>query len=233
MASRHSGHRSRVKSEFMARGMEGWPPHRVLEMLLFYAIPQGDVNDLAHELIERFGSISGVFDAAIEDLKAVPGMGEHSAILLKMMPQIGQAYVADRAGKGHLVQRTEDAVGLLRPYFYGARNEMVYILCLDGKNKALGVRKVSEGTLDAAEINIRRLVEEAMSLRAMRVYLAHNHISNLAMPSMADWMTTDKLRPLLRAVGIELMDHIVFVDDDAVSMRETDYRARGRMYEIT
>lgn len=233
MASRHSGHRGRVKSEFLARGMEGWPPHRVLEILLFYAIPQGDVNDLAHELIERFGSLSGVFDAAIEDLMAVPGVGEHSAILLKMMPQIGQAYVADRASKGELVRCTVDAVELLRPYFYGARNEMVYVLCLDGKNKALGVRKISEGTLDSAEINVRRLVEEAMSLRAARVYIAHNHVSNLAMPSLADWMTTDTLKPLLRAMGIELLDHIVFVDDDAVSMRDTDPLARGRKYEIT
>ena len=233
MPSKHAGHRSRVKSEFLTRGMEGWPPHRVLEMLLFYAIPQGDVNGLAHDLIERFGSLSGVFDATIEDLKTVPGVGEHSAILLKMMPQIGQAYVADRASKGVLVRYAGDAVEQLRPYFYGARNEMVYILCLDSKSKVLGIRKVSEGTIDAAEINIRRLVEEALSLRAARVYLAHNHISNLAMPSLADWMSTDNLRPLLRGMGIELVDHIVFVDDYAVSLKETDPMNRGRVYEIT
>ena len=92
MPPKHAGHRSRVKSEFLTRGMEGWPPHRALEMLLFYAIPQGDVNGLAHDLIERFGSLSGVFDATIEDLKTVPGVGEHSAILLKMMPQIGHQF---------------------------------------------------------------------------------------------------------------------------------------------
>lgn len=233
MPSKHSGHRGRVKSEFLTRGMEGWPPHRVLEMLLFYAIPQGDVSGLSHDLIERFGSLSGVLDASIEDLKSVPGIGEHTAILLKMMPQIGRAYVADRAGRGNIVRFSNDAVEILRPYFFGARNEMIYILCLDSKCKVLGVRKVSEGTIDAAEINTRRLVEEALSLRAARIYLAHNHISNLAVPSMADWMSTDNLRPLLHGVGIELVDHIVFVDDDAVSMKETDPLARGRIYEIT
>ena len=232
MPSKHAGHRSRVKSEFLTRGMEGWPAHRVLEMLLFYAIPQGDVNGVAHDLIERFGSLSGVFDATIEDLKTVPGVGEHSAILLKMMPQIGQAYVADRASKGVLVRYAGDAVEQLRPYFYGARNEMVYVLCTDGKGKLLGVRKVSEGCVESAEINIRRTVEEAMALRAVRIYLAHNHISNLAMPSHADWAATDELRSILGNIGLTLVDHIVFVDDDAVSLRETDLYSGRKRYNV-
>ena len=84
MASIHSGHRSRVKTEFLARGMEGWADHRVLELLLFYAIPQGDVNGLSHALIDRFGSLSGVFDAPLDELKRVPGVGEHTAVLIKI-----------------------------------------------------------------------------------------------------------------------------------------------------
>ena len=59
----HTGHRGRVKEEFLTRGLAGWPDHRVLELILFYAIPQGDVNPLAHELIDRFGSLDRVLDA--------------------------------------------------------------------------------------------------------------------------------------------------------------------------
>ena len=68
---RHAGHRERVKQEFLARGAEGWPDHRVVELLLFYAIPQGDVNGLAHDLVERFGSLAGVLDASVDELKKV------------------------------------------------------------------------------------------------------------------------------------------------------------------
>ena len=233
MATNHSGHRSRVKKEFLARGLEGWPAHRVLEMLLFYAIPQGDVNALAHALIERFGSLSGVFDATVEDLKSVPGVGEHTAVLIKLMPAIGQAYVADRSGKGTLVRNRVDAAEILRPYFFGARNELMYILCLDGKGKLLGVRKVADGTIDAAEINIRRLVEEALSLRAAAIYVAHNHVSNLALPSSADWVTTDRLRELLLGMGIMLKDHLIFVDDDFVSIAASNSRYRGVSFDIS
>ena len=77
---RHTGHRERMKAEFLARGLEGWPDHRVLELLLFYTIPQGDVNDLAHELVERFGSLAGVLDASVEELKKVKGVGDHTAV---------------------------------------------------------------------------------------------------------------------------------------------------------
>ena len=79
----HDGHRQRVKKEFLTTGGQGWPEHRLLELLLFYAIPQGDVNGLAHALIQRFGSLSGVLDASAEELKKTPGVGDHTAALLK------------------------------------------------------------------------------------------------------------------------------------------------------
>ena len=219
MAS-HTGHRQRMKAEFLARGIEGWPDHRVLELLLFYAVPQGDVNGLAHELIERFGSLSGVLDASVELCK-VSGVGEHTAVLLRMLPALLGRYQASRTRLNDIVNSADDAYPWLEPYFFGARNEMVYVLCLDGKRQVLGVRKVAEGSIQMAEMNARRIAEEAMGLRAARVYVAHNHVSNLAIPSQADWLTTDTLRAILAPIGIELVDHLVFVDGDMVSMGES------------
>ncbi len=233
MPSIHAGHRSRVKAEFLARGMEGWADHRVLELLLFYAIPQGDVNALAHTLIDRFGSLSGVLDASPDELKKVPGVGDHTLALIKAVPALAGRYLDDRAGRGTVIRDAEDAIRELRPYFHGARNEMVYVLCMDGKSKLLGVRKVSEGCVESAEVNIRRTVEEAMGLRAVQLYLAHNHISNLALPSNADWAVTDQLRNILHSVGLTLVDHIVFSDDDAVSLRASGMYGRRKFYDVT
>ncbi len=217
----HTGHRKRVKTEFLACGMEGWPEHRVLELLLFYALPQGDVNGLAHELIERFGTLSGVLDASVDELCKVKGVSEHTAVLLKLVPALGGRYVASRSRAGHMVRTSEDAYLELAPHFFGARNEMSYVLCLDGKNQVRGVRKLSEGCIDATAVNIRRIAEEAMALRASKVYLAHNHISNIALPSQADLNSTMVIRTALAGVGIELVDHLVFVDGDMVSMKDS------------
>ena len=221
---RHTGHRERMKAEFLARGLEGWPDHRVLELLLFYTIPQGDVNDLAHELVERFGSLAGVLDASVEELKKVKGVGDHTAVFLRMLPAVLGRYQGARTRLSAIINSPEEAYAWLEPYFFGARNEMVYVLCLDGKRQVLGVRKVAEGSIELAEVNTRRIAEEAIGLRAAQIYVAHNHVSNLALPSQEDWLTTDVLRAALSPIGIELIDHLVFVDGDMVSMKDSKHR---------
>ena len=220
---RHTGHRERMKAEFLARGLEGWPDHRVLELLLFYTIPQGDVNDLAHELVERFGSLAGVLDASVEELKKVKGVGDHTAVFLRMLPAVLGRYQGARTRLSAIINSPEEAYAWLEPYFFGARNEMVYVLCLDGKRQVLGVRKVAEGSIEMAEVNTRRIAEEAIGLRAAQIYVAHNHVSNLAIPSQADWLTTDTLRGALSPIGIELIDHLVFVDGDMVSLKDSEH----------
>lgn len=226
---RHTGHRERMKAEFLARGLEGWPDHRVLELLLFYTIPQGDVNDLAHELVERFGSLAGVLDASVEELKKVKGVGDHTAVFLRMLPAVLGRYQGARTRLSAIINSPEEAYAWLEPYFFGARNEMVYVLCLDGKRQVLGVRKVAEGSIELAEVNTRRIAEEAIGLRAAQIYVAHNHVSNLAIPSQADWLTTDALRGALRPIGIELIDHLVFVDGDMVSLKDSEH-LKGLQY---
>ena len=226
---RHTGHRERMKAEFLVRGLEGWPDHRVLELLLFYTIPQGDVNDLAHELVERFGSLAGVLDASVEELKKVKGVGDHTAVFLRMLPAVLGRYQGARTRLSAIINSPEEAYAWLEPYFFGARNEMVYVLCVDCKRQVLGVRKVAEGSTELAEVNTRRIAEEAIGLRAAQIYVAHNHVSNLAIPSQADWLTTDTLRGALRPIGIELIDHLVFVDGDMVSLKDSEH-LKGLQY---
>ena len=173
-----------------------------------------------------------MLDAPAEELKKVPGVGEHTAVLLKLVPAIGGRYQEQRGAPGQIIHSPEEAATVLSPYFFGAANEMVYILCLDGKGKVLGVRKVSEGSIYASDINIRRIAEAAMSLRSAGLYLAHNHISNLAFPSAADWQTTDVIRSALAGVGLELIDHLIFVDGDVLSLNQSESGGHRPVYEL-
>lgn len=222
MASIHEGHRERLKREFLARP-QSFPDHKLLELLLFFTIPQRDTNVLAHTLIERFGSLSGVLDALPEELVKVPGVGEHTAVMLKAVKETSGRYLLSRASMGELVGSARDAARLLRPYFFGARNERVCVVCLDGKGKSLGVRQVAEGSVNAAEVTTRKVVEAALSLNAAQIILAHNHVSGLALPSNEDKATTRHLAKALLMVGVTLADHMIFVDDDMVSMKESGF----------
>ena len=71
-----------------------------------------------------------------------------------------------------------------------------------------------------------------MGLRAAGIYLAHNHITNLAFPSAADWQATDTIRAALAPVGLTLIDHLVFVDGDAVSLNQSERDGRRPVYQL-
>ena len=156
----------------------------------------------------------------------VKGMGEHSATMLKLFPAVLGRYLEGRTGPGQLVHTTQEAGHVLAPYLYGSRNEMVYVLCLDAKRKVLGVRRISEGNNNNSDVTIRRVAEECMALRASACYLAHNHISGIALPSPEDMNTTAVIRTVLEPLGVLLVDHLVFVDGDLVSIQES--AAAGR-----
>lgn len=219
----HVGHRKRVKDEFLACGLEGLPPHRVLELLLFYAIPQGDVNPLAHALLEHFGTLSDVFHATYEELLKVKGVGPNTAVLIQLIPAIGARYLADRVSLSGRLTRPEEYMEVLEPYFFGARTELCYLLCMDGKEKLITCRKLGEGILNQVPVASRKVVEDALSCNAALVVLAHNHLSGLATPSPADVQSTRHLARLLREVNVTLVDHLVVADGDMVSMAQSGY----------
>ena len=221
MASIHEGHRQRAKAEFLARGLDGTPDHRVLELLLFYAIPQGDVNPLAHALIDHFGDLAGVFHASYEQLLEVKGIGPNAATLIRLLPAVAGRYLERRTEAGDQLLTTWQFRELLAPCFFGARNEMAWLVCMDGKGKLITYRKLGEGIADQVAIVTRKVMEAALGCNATRVALAHNHVSGIALPSSADIHTTRELRRVLKQVSIELVDHFIFADDDMVSMAES------------
>lgn len=218
----HSGHRERLREEFLAGG-EAMKDHKVLELLLFYALPRQDTNLIAHALMKKFGSIEGVLDASPEALRQVKGVGEHAAVLIKAVKELSRRYASGRSRIGNLINTNYAAYDVLHQFFFGARNEMVYLLCLDGKRKLLGCPKLAEGNVNAAEVLPRAVVEAALNHNAVRVILAHNHVSGLALPSDEDKATTQFLKGLLENVGVVLEDHLIFVDDDMVSMRDSGF----------
>lgn len=219
----HTGHRKRAKTEFLARGLEGMPDHKVLELLLFYAIPQGDVNPLAHELLEHFGSLSGVFNATQEQLMTVKGVGENTATLIRLVTAVGGRYLQDRVDLKETYTESWQFQELLAPCFFGARNEMAYLVCLDAKRKLIACKKISEGDALSTDVSARSIVSTALTCNAVYVVLAHNHVSGLALPSAQDRVTTKHLHKLLLEVGVRLIDHYIVVDGDMVSMQQSGY----------
>lgn len=220
----HSGHRQRLKERYLHQGLDGFTEVQILELLLYYAIPRQDTNPIAHRLIDRFGNLAKVLDASQDKLTEVEGIGDHAAMLIRLAKDMARCYETSRS-REETILPTMDACGqYLRSFFLNRRNETVFLLSLDAKMKVLDCREVGEGSVNYANVPVRRVVELALESGASTVVLAHNHPSGIALPSVEDIHTTRRLAAALSAVEIILADHIVVADDDFVSMVQSGYR---------
>lgn len=224
----HDGHRQRLKDRFSEQGLDSFTQVQALEMMLFYCIPRQDTNEIAHLLIQRFGSFSQVLDADVEELCSVKGIGHNAAMFLKLFPAVIRYYLVDKTNQVSEPLLTTEACGArLRPQFLGRCNETVFLLCIDAKGKELCCRLVGEGGINSAGVPIRKIVEISLAAKASVVVLAHNHPSGIALPSPEDISTTHRVATALEAVDVVLADHLVFADDDFISMAQSGYYRPG------
>lgn len=221
MTGIHEGHRERIRASFRESGLEGFAPHEVIELLLCYSIPQRDVNELAHRLINAFGGVSGLMDARYEDLLKVPGVGEYTATLIKLIPALSRRYLTDRADFTGAIRSSSEAGEYLLARFFGLTEETVYLVCLDARNKVLGCDIIDVGGMDSARADIRGIMSAALKYNTSFAILAHNHVGGIALPSEQDTRATRTVADALATIGVELFDHIIVANDDFVSLRES------------
>lgn len=219
----HDGHRERLRDRFLNEGLDNFEEIQVLELMLFYCIPRKDTNEIAHNLLKRFGSVAQVVEAPVEELQKVDGMGKNAALFLSLLNAFGRYHKKNRLADMKVLDSIDKCGKYILPLYEGRRNETVFLLCLDAKCKILACREVGEGSVNSAAIPIRRIVEMALGVNATSVILSHNHPSGLALPSGEDVQTTKRLALALQAVEIELVDHIVVADEDYVSMVQSGY----------
>ncbi len=217
----HDGHRGRVKERFLKEGVLGMQEHEVLELLLFYCIPRRDTNVIAHNLIDRFGSLAKVLDAPLRELKKVEGMGENAAIFLQLVKATCGCYSVSRAKEARALTSYAACADYLKPFFHGMKAETVMLLSLDAKCMVLDCRKIGEGGINSTGVPIRKIVDTALATNASSVILAHNHPGGLAIPSHEDIATTKQVAAALRYVDVVLIDHIVVADNESISMSQS------------
>lgn len=209
----HKDHRKHTKDRFLSEGLDGFEPHNVLELLLFYSIPQRDTNETAHMLINRFGSLSAVFDAPYDDLLTVTGISEHSATLIKLIPAVSRRYAMEKNSKAARLSSIEDIGKYLVARYLGVTEETVLLLLLDNKFGLIDCVKIHEGSVNSSAITMRRLIETALFKRASMVVLAHNHPSGVAIPSSDDLFTTQQVKRAFDLVEIGMLAHIIVAGD--------------------
>jgi DNA repair protein RadC len=217
----HKGHRERLKQRFKDFGADALAEHELLELLLFYAIPRGDVNTLAHALLARFGTLYKVFNAPAEALTAIDGVGENTALLIKLLPQLWRRYDLSRNEYVLAPKAASDTGLVFTPYFFGLETEVVYIMTLTARGQMIRCSKVFEGTVSETDIYTRRIIELALSESASGIIIAHNHPNGDALPSREDIAATKRLISALALIDVKIIDHVIVSGNDWVSLKKT------------
>lgn len=220
----HDDHRRRVYERFLQEGLAGFEEHNAMEFLLFLARTRGDTNPLAHTLIDRFGSLSNVLDAPIEELEEMPGVGHSSAVVLKFIPQMCAYYLNNKLSQRRTPLDSVKAVSeFFMPKFFGRTEEALYMAAVDDRRLLLRCVVISEGTANATSVRVAKIVSKALKCGATGVVLAHNHPRGLTLPSGDDLAVTQEVYQALRLVNIQLLDHLIFNENEYVSFAQTNY----------
>lgn len=172
---------------------------------------------LAESLVEDYPSLSALFSAAPESIKAKWATGDGMAVLPMLLGGIASRRITDgfTFGKGHT---EEEICRYLSGLFIGCPVENIYLLTFDGKGRVLGSDFLCEGTVNASDILPRIVVERAVRRGASAVIIAHNHPGGNAKPSAEDCAATSNLEVILKTAGITLLEHYVVAEDVCVSV---------------
>ena len=217
----HKGHREKVKQRYYEAGLNSMPDHNILELLLFFGIPQKDTNPIAHELMDRFGSFSGVLEASVTELKSVKGMTESAACLLTLFLPVYKRYVSDLKKKKIQFKNAKEIADYLRPMYLDTNNERIYALCFDLQDRLIACRVVSDGDIDSSTFDGRKLASIVLEVRAKKVILSHNHPNGTLVPSDGVSKVTKYAFELLDLLKVQLTDHIIVTDSSYFSMAKS------------
>lgn len=217
----------RLTHRFLLRAPDGLTDAELLELLLCHSLTPEEARAMSGRLTALFGNIASILEADPDALRTVEGMTEGCVLLLRLIPELHRRYFLSRKAHETRLNDTTAFGNFLLPYFYGIREEIVYLLSLDATGRVLACRLLGHGSVNSANVPMRKLMQEALTTNASAVVLAHNHPSGIALPSKEDIDLTIRLRDALDVVGILLADHLIVADDDFVSMKDSGYLRRN------
>lgn len=214
-----SGHRNRIKAKYLENSANLVYDYEVLELLLTYAIPRKDVKPIAKELLSRFGSLDKVLSASREQLCSINGIGENSAILIKLVKDINSRCAKSRNDKVKQLSTEQESKEYFENILASESKELFLLASLDNSGRIIACHTIASGDINHIDINPRNIVETVLLDNAARVVIAHNHPFGTQEPSVNDIDFTLNVRNILSSVNVRLTDHIIVGESGSLSMR--------------
>ena len=215
------GHRGRLRERFFKSGLDGLLDYEVIELLLTLGTPRKDCKQPAKEAINKFGNLTSVLDASIEELQQINGIGQLNAFGIKLFQAISERYSRDIINPKNLLDSPIKIFEYLKEKIGKEKKEHFVILYFDTKNKLI-IDEISVGTLNASLVHPREVFSKAIINNASHIVVAHNHPSGDSTPSQDDTETTKRLIKAGKIIGITVIDHIIVTKNNFFSFKENN-----------
>ncbi len=213
------GHRKRLKERFRQEH-SSLADYELLELLLGYALPRKDTKPLAKELLQRFGSLKGVFTARAEELREIEGFGPGLELFWGVWQEFG-ARLQEAPLRTRETLCTPEAVADMACSRLGHEPvESFWAAMVDNKNRLISFVQVSQGTVDQAAVYSREILALALKWQASGIILVHNHPGGDPTPSMQDKDLTHRIQKAAKEVGLRVLDHLVVAEDRYFSFQD-------------
>lgn len=218
----HSGHRIRLKKRFIREGgFENFEDHNILEMLLFYTIPRKDTNELAHRILDRFGSLHALFDASYEELVKTPGISENTACLIKAILPAARAYNYSKYQQVTILNNMDKVSDYLLGKYAGFSEEVLGLVSMDNCFRALSFDILARGTIDSVILDVRKVIETLIVNQATIAIIVHNHPSGHALPSKEDIYQTRRIISACNSINVSVLDHDLIAGGECISLHSS------------
>ena len=218
----HANHKKRMRQRFIADpNFNGFAEHEIVELLLSYSIVRKNTNNLAHELCDRFGNLSGILGADTEDIIKIKGLNINTANFLKIQRKLIEYYAHQKRSEPVPVEkRADEALNKIRDAYPDFNSERMYMITIDSRGTMKNPRLVLDSAAGDTLIEIETVVETAVRENAKYVFLAHNHVHGILTPSQEDIEFMTALKSALKVMDVTLVEHYIINETECCSVSD-------------
>ena len=210
----------RPRERLLQRGAAALSDAELLAIFLRTGVTGKSAVDLARELLQYFGSLTELFEAAERDFCSFNGMGQAKYVQLQAVLEMARRALQEEMVAGDALNSPGAVRDYLQLLLRGRSQEVFMALFLDAQHRVIAAEELFSGTLTQTSVYPREVVKRALHHNAAAVIFAHNHPSGVAEPSQSDQVLTDALKQSLALVDVRVLDHFIVAAGGCLSFAE-------------
>ena len=207
----------------LQKGAEYLTDAELLAVILRTGSKGESALELSRKILALGGNASGllgIYHMSISDLMRVRGLGKVKAVQLKCLAELSKRFARSTFSAGVSFHNPVDVAEYYMEELRHQEQEILILVMLNSKGRLIRDQVISKGTVRSSLISPREIFVAATKYQAVSILLLHNHPSGIPDPSEEDIRLTRRVKLAGELLGIELLDHIIIGDRQAVSMRE-------------